>query len=279
MRNLSSALEAHLQATQQTLATCWHITREDEQVLGFTDHDKDIIVDGVLYTAAGGFTPTAAQQRAGLASAAMELQGILSHDALQAEDILAGRYDNAVIRIFLVNYEDPSMGIIVLRTGWLGEIQLQDGQFIAQLRGLSEKLNQRIAHYFSPTCRAELGDSACGVNLAALEVVGAITGIDGVILYDTSLSAPADYFSGGVMRITSGDNAGLVQSVRYYTPGQCMLEQAFPYTLQVGDAYILTPGCNKTSTTCKGRYANFLNFRGEPHIPGLDAMLTTAATR
>ena len=37
-----------------------------------------------------------------------------------------------------------------------------------------------------------------------------------------------------------------------------------------GDAFIVTAGCDKLFATCRDRFANVVNFRGFPHIPGND---------
>jgi uncharacterized phage protein (TIGR02218 family) len=44
--------------------------------------------------------------------------------------------------------------------------------------------------------------------------------------------------------------------------------------IQVGDTYSLIPGCKKRfSTDCVAKFNNGVNFRGEPHVPGLDAVI------
>ena len=54
MKTVSAALAQHLAGDVTTLATCWKITRRDGVVLGFTDHVRDLDVDGVTYRAASG---------------------------------------------------------------------------------------------------------------------------------------------------------------------------------------------------------------------------------
>ncbi len=41
--------------------------------------------------------------------------------------------------------------------------------------------------------------------------------------------------------------------------------------LVVGDGFEVTVGCDKAFATCKAKFANALNFRGFPHLPGNDA--------
>jgi len=36
------------------------------------------------------------------------------------------------------------------------------------------------------------------------------------------------------------------------------------YPIEPGDAFAIHPGCDKRLTTCSDRFANVLNFRGEP---------------
>jgi uncharacterized phage protein (TIGR02218 family) len=50
------------------------------------------------------------------------------------------------------------------------------------------------------------------------------------------------------------------------------MQLPMPYALTVGDAYSLQPGCDKLLATCKVKFNNVLNFRGEPHVPGTDRL-------
>ncbi len=46
-----------------------------------------------------------------------------------------------------------------------------------------------------------------------------------------------------------------------------------PSIVAIGDNYSLRPGCDKKFSTCKDRYNNVKNFRGEPNVPGNDQVL------
>ena len=43
---------------------------------------------------------------------------------------------------------------------------------------------------------------------------------------------------------------------------------------QPGDLFRIHPGCDKRLDTCIDRFANVLNFRGEPYIPGQDLLMS-----
>jgi len=51
------------------------------------------------------------------------------------------------------------------------------------------------------------------------------------------------------------------------------LWQAPPEPLAAGDAVLVTVGCDKAFSTCRDRFANAANFRGFPHMPGIDRIL------
>ena len=262
------------------LATCWKITRRDGVVLGFTDHDADITHEAVTYVAATGFTPTAIASQSSLAVDNLDVEGMISAEAITEQDVLAGHYDYAEIEVFLVNYADLSQGVIALRTGWLGEIELRNQQFITEVRGLTQALSQTIGDLYSPVCRATFGDSACGVNVASYTVTGGVTSVMSRSELEDSLRVEDDgTFTHGLLTFTSGANNGIAREVKRFREGGIVTNLPFPHIIEVGDNYSLSQGCDKSFTTCAERYNNALNFRGEPHVPGIDKMLETASTR
>ena len=56
MKSLDANFQTHIQGTVQTVATLWKLTRADGVVMGFTDHQANIILGGVAYRATSGFT-------------------------------------------------------------------------------------------------------------------------------------------------------------------------------------------------------------------------------
>ncbi len=280
MKTISPALTSHLEGECLTLAHCWKLTRRDATIFGFTDHDHDLEIEGITYEAATGFTPTAIESQSTLAVDNLDVEGMLSTGRITEQDILAGKYDFAEIEIFLVNYADLSQGKIMLRRGWLGEVEMQGRAFIAEVRGLTQKLAQHIGELYSPMCRAKLGDARCGVNLEGLIVTGSITAAASQSQFkDSSRSEGDGYFSYGNITFTSGLNTGLSGEVKEFRAGELILTLPMPYIVAIGDDYSLTPGCDKTIATCSAIYGNAVNFRGEPHVPGIDKMLETAGTR
>lgn len=284
MKTISTALAAHIAGEVTTLATCWKLTRRDSAILGFTDHDQDIVYSGVTYKAATGFTPTALQNSGSLKVDNLEVDGMLSAGSITEADILAGLYDFAEITIFQVNYNDLSQGDLKLRRGWLGEVSLYQQQFVAEVRGLTQAFSQNMGQLYSSSCRATLGDTRCKINLASYTVTGTVTSVVSNLQFsDTARTETTDLYSAGKITFTSGANNGLSMEVKQYinsgSGGQITLTLPMPYTIAVGDHYSLSQGCDKNISTCYARFNNVVNFRGEPQVPGLDRSLETAGTR
>jgi len=285
MKTISSPLAAHIAGEVTTLATCWKLTRRDSTVMGFTDHDADLVIGGVTYAAATGFTPSAVASNATLAVDNLEVEGMLSAGAITEPDIMAGLYDFAAIDIFMVNYADLTQGSLKLRRGWLGEVSLSRQHFVAEVRGLAQALAQNIGELFSPSCRASLGDARCKINLSGFTATSAVTtSADRQHFIASGLTGAAGIYTLGLVTFTSGANAGLSMEVKEHTyvtgtGGEVTLSLALPYAIAPGDTFSIVQGCDKTIGTCKAVFNNVANFRGEPHIPGIDKMLTTAGTR
>jgi hypothetical protein len=83
------------------------------------------------------------------------------------------------------------------------------------------------------------------------------------------------YLDNGTLTWISGDNAGTSLEIKTYAGSGSIvvLWLGLNYATQVGDRFFYYPGCDKRRDTCVRKFANILNFRGEPDVPGLDAAL------
>lgn len=377
MSTITPALAAHYAGGSTTLATCWRVTLQNGTVYGFTSIDQDLEIDGIVYSASSGVTPSAMVATNTLAVDNLEVQSILSADFVTEEDLNAGLWDYAEVHIFEVNYRDLSQGELRQVRGRLGEITARRNDFVAELRGLTDAYTRMIGELYGPACREQLGSPKCGIDLSLHAVSGTIgsmsadgrvigdsarteagaaggkaisgvsraaaavvtcsahgfrsgqliliTGVQGVTQQDfqgingrnyiitvvdadhftipvdtrtyagAAASGPTDEtkvysaylgggtataagnvgrFTGGLMTMTSGANAGLSMEVGAYAPGSMTLRLSFPYPLEVGDTYTMTPGCGKRFIEdCVGTWQNGDNFRGEPFLPGTDQIL------
>lgn len=273
----SQAFRAHLAGGATTIARSYAVRRKDGVTLGFTDHDRDLGFDGILFRADSGMTAKALVQSTGLSVDNTEAFGALSHEAIREEDILAGRYDGAEVTGWLVNWADVALREISFR-GTLGEITRGGGAFTAELRGLAEALNRPQGRIYHARCAAVLGDATCGLDMSlpghAAEVA-VLAESGGVTL---TLAEPAGFadrwFEKGRLTVVSGPAAGLVglvKSDRLRLSGRVVdLWQSLGIALRPGDLVRLEAGCDKRLETCRVKFGNLLNFRGFPDIPGDD---------
>jgi uncharacterized phage protein (TIGR02218 family) len=275
-KTVSAALAQHLAGEVTTLATCWQITRGDGVVLGFTDHVRDFEVDGITYRAASGYTRTAIRGTADLAVDNLDVESVFSADGITEEDLRAGKYDFAEIRMFLVNYANLGQGILKLRRGWLGEVTIKDGMYIAELRGMTQRLQMTVGGVYAPDCSADLGDARCGVDLAALEESGTVDAVISGKAFETTLDQATGWYDGGELTWTGGANAGQTVAVRSWDAATSMLSLFLPalYPMQASDYFTIRPGCDKSFATCQAKFDNAVNFRGFPHVPGTDQVLS-----
>lgn len=279
MKTVSAALEAHLQGDELTLAKCCRVELTNGTVLGFTEHDADIAYGGLTYVAASGYSASTIQTSAALSVDNLELQGILYAPSITEEDLRAGLWDYAEIRVFMVNWADLTMGELKLRRGWLGEVTVQYGRFVAEVMGMAQPLQQTILRLYSKTCDADLGDARCQVNLATYTVTGNVTTATSRRAFtDTSRPEANGHFNFGKLTWTSGLNDGLSMEVGDFTADEFTLKEAMPYDVAVGDTYSVYPGCAKRLTEdCKTTFNNVINFQGAPHTPGMDDLLKSGA--
>ncbi|MBN2760889.1 MAG: DUF2163 domain-containing protein [Rhodobacteraceae bacterium] len=269
------SLADHLATGATTVARAWALTRADGATLGFTDHDRDLGFDGITFRAEAGLTARALEQVTGLAVDNSEAVGALRDAGLTESDIMAGRYDGAELTIWEVNWQNVAERRVLFR-GSLGEITRTGDAFRAELRGLSEALGQQGGRVYHAACSAVLGDGACrfDTSQAGFSADVALAGLaEDVLLFDGLEGFAPGWFTHGRLTALSGAAQGLVALIRLDqggAPRRITLWDALRAPLVAGDLFRLEAGCDKQAATCRTKFANFLNFRGFPHIPGED---------
>ena len=284
MRDVPEALAAHLAGGVTTLCRCWRLTLRSGAVLGFTDHDEDLVFDGIVHRATAGLLASADVERADLGVGGMEISGALAGEGLDAADLESGAYDGAAVELFLVNWAAPAERMR-LRRGTLGEVVKADGAFRAEVRGPMNALGAVRGRVFAATCDATLGDGRCGVDLdrPAFRAEAAVSAVDGDrrLRCDALAGFPSGWFSDGRLSFLSGANAGREAFVKVHVAASAgvflELREAPAAPPFVGDAVVVRAGCDKRFPTCRDKFANAANFRGFPHLPGNDVALGYAA--
>ena len=275
-------LKLHIASGTTTLARAWEIERTDGTLLGFTDHDTPLEFEGVVFAPQSGMTAKALSQTTGLSVDNTEAYGALSSDAITEADIVAGRFDGAEVRAWLVNWANPDERALIFR-GHMGEITRGDGAFTAELRGLAEKLGAENGRIFHPRCSAILGDAHCRFDLnragfsAQLDVEDVS---EAKVFHFADVAGFADrWFEKGRLRVLTGQAKGLVGQIkndRVQGTGARTIElwQGLAAEVVAGDRVRIDAGCDRSEDTCRLKFGNFVNFRGFPHIPGDDWLMS-----
>jgi uncharacterized phage protein (TIGR02218 family) len=284
MKALDPALQAHLDEGTTTLAWCWRIVRSDGVTFGFTDHDRPLVFEGTTFEPESGLTASELRSSSDLSVDAQEAEGVLRSDRITETDILDGRWDNAEVEVWRVNWADTTQRILI-RRGAIGQIRRGRLAFVAEIRSLAHVLAQTVGRTYQAACDAALGDGRCGVDLEdpAFKAAGTVT----AILRDRAFTASgiggfaSDWFSLGTLEWTSGASTGR----RVEVAGTLSAESIVTVTLleapirpmAVGDGFVIRAGCDKRIETCAAKFANVANFRGFPHIPGQDTVIRYAS--
>lgn len=255
-----------------TIALCWRLERRDGAALGFTTHDRDLAIGGLAYRAAPGMLPSAISLSDGFAADTLDIEGALSSAAITAADLQAGRWDGASVSIFMVDWEAPGGEALPVARGELGEVSIQGEGFAAELRGPAASLDMGVVEQTSPECRARLGDKRCRVDLAGRASVTRIAAVIDEEIVEVEAAAPGNAYGYGRLRWLGGANSGLDSAVLRSAGAVLTLREAPAFPAAAGDLVELHEGCDKSLATCAGRFGNAANFRGEPHLPGIDLL-------
>ncbi|PKB14232.1 putative phage protein (TIGR02218 family) [Novosphingobium kunmingense] len=253
----------------ECVATFWRVARRDGVTLGFTTHDADLWFDGMLHRSAPGMVPSAIRRSADFEPDSAEVQGALSHDSIDASDLALGRYDGAAVQIGVVDWETRER--LVLYRGTIGTVAEEAGAFTASLQSRKAELWRDPVPRTSPSCRAEFCGPGCSLSPARFSRAARVEA------FDTTANAVqlagqvvgADH-AGGSLRWLDGPLAGTRARIVAAGAGGLVLDAPVDHAIARGTAVLLREGCDRTLETCAGRFANAVNFQGEPFLPGND---------
>lgn len=265
-------MPAFLERDLATIALCWRLERRDGVTLGFTTHDRDLERGGIVYRAAPGMLPSAISVSDGFEADSVDIKGALTSHSISAVDLAAGRWDGASVAIFMVDWETPEEEAFAVARGELGEVSIKSEAFEAELRGPTALLDMAVVEQTSPECRARLGDRRCRVDMAGRTRLTRIAAVTGADVVEVEAAASGNAYAGGRLRWIGGANSGLESGIRRSEGVALTLHEPPPAGAAVGDLVELAEGCDKMLATCSARFGNAANFRGEPHLPGIDLL-------
>ncbi|HEY1125948.1 MAG TPA: DUF2163 domain-containing protein [Sphingobium sp.] len=251
-------------------AFCWRLDRRDGVTIGLTSHDRVLFAHGLRYEPAPGISPSAIMRGGDPRADVAEVAGALTSSALSEADLDAGRWDGASAVLHLTEWTEPGVLWLELARGTLGSVARSHAGYSAALQGLGVALAAEAVPATSPTCRARLGDADCAVDLRPLQSIGVLVEADAERVQFDGLGGGLHVF--GSVRWLTGPCAGITQMIIDQDGDDLFLAEPPPLPVAAGARALLTQGCDKRLATCSTRFANAINFRGEPFLPGMDLL-------
>lgn len=255
----------------ETVATFWRIERTDGVTLGFVSHDRDLAFGGLAYRSAPGMVPSAIRLSADFEADSAEIAGALTHDAIREDDLGSGRFDGARIVTGVVDW--ITLEYEALYSGTIGAVGRDGSGFSAELASLKALLNREIVPRTAPTCRAEFCATGCTLSPPRFTheaVLAEISEDRGAIRL--SAAVPSAKLADGTLRWVEGPDAGCIMRIESVAGTWLHLEREVAPSLAAGSRAIVREGCDHTLDTCSTRFANAVNFQGEPFLPGNDLL-------
>ncbi len=281
MRNdVPASIVADLAAGVSTLAAAWVLRPKSGEPIGFTDHDRDLMIEGVLCHALAGFDGGEIENAIGARIDQAGFTAAFDDRTLTGADLASGRFDGADALFYRIDWRVPEHFILLWR-GRLGAIRRGAHAFEAELVSLKTGLEHVVGRVYRRDCGAQLGDARCRVDVAdprfrmAGEVI-AVPAAGEIEVSGLAEFAPG-WFAGGTLIWETGANAGQSLFIRAERrkPDTALLtfSENAAGRIAIGDRFILTAGCDKRFETCRTKFANTPNFQGFPHMPGEDALI------
>ncbi len=303
---LNPLATADLRQSVLTTAICWRIQKNNGDLILGCEHDRDLkvtVTDPYVrltwptcdltgrYEAQTGISGSNIKSSADLSADNLEVEGAIDRlvglPGVSTAEIEGGLLTHAPVIVFAVNWVDPDRWQIIRRRGHLGEWSWDsDGRYRSEVRGLAQLFSQSIGQTFTERCSVvRFGDVRCGFDLASAARIGTIASVANRKVFTAALSPDTDppipaYFNGGELSFSSGENAGSMREAKRVTvaAGIASVElwDEAAGDVLIGDTFTMTPGCDRTKSTCKlhGRFTTINGgWRGYGlFMPGIDAL-------
>lgn len=279
-----AALMDLLDHDQFVMADLFTFTLLSGTVLRYTTADRPLTLNGNTYAADGPLITRGATRCAvGLEVDTLTLK--VQADASNLVDgvpwtraALTGVFDGAEVmleRAFGPAWDQPMVATVALFSGRMGGPNYDNGLTI-EVKSHTELFDTKIPrNLYQPACLNTLYDTGCGIDRDSKMETGAVT-VGAVTNIQTNLvGQQAGYFALGVLTFTSGVNAGITRSVKWYQTGCFDFALPLPKAPAAGDTFNVVPGCDRSQATCNSKFNNVIRFRGQPYIPSPETSTPT----
>lgn len=290
VRTVSPALQALLDSGRRLVtADLYTITvANDGPVFAWTGADMPMTIGSDTWSLGPGVVRSKLTRTMGVEGAALEVELFdrdLSPQLVNGVPlipwILRGGFDDAQLVLEQAFSADGVtwVGSLHLHSGRVADAQTAGrGGCMLTVRSRTEVFNRHLPpSIYQPKCRTRLYSTLCAISRSTYLQTGSATGAAtlGRTRFPCTVagtSRPAGWFDLGVVKFTSGANAGISRTIRQHVSGELILMQPLPAGVVAGDAFQIYPGCDLTLETCRTKYDNDSHFRGMPFVPAPDSV-------
>lgn len=283
MISLTVAQQASISGSLVTICRTWDIILRDGATLRLTDHDRPLVVGLKTYYPANSLAASALVRGGGTKERDREIKAALDVDLVTEEELLAGRFRDAMVKEAVVDWMNVGNGQFLQEIYWIKSTTSNGQYWTANIDSAMSFARLPSGRNYTRDCIHILGDSKCTVNIGPLTVTGEVASLvtdsySGVFTTDVTTEPHTNFYYNGKLTFTSGQNSGLsyvVKTCETASAGKITLwlEPVFPVT--VGDTFDLIPGCDKKFSTCKDTFSNAVNHGGFPFLIGQDRLFAT----
>lgn len=249
-------------------------------VAAYAPHTRYLSVGGTLYSPYYPVDAARPSAKVGLQPDSGEFVAPFD-DIITKADVIAGLWKGArVYTAYLVDYRNPSLGVVQEREWFVGRTKPRGSMFTMELLSKSQALSQQIGAVTSPIDRNRMPEQL-GVNMASFTHAATVTGVVSRRVFTTGV-AQADvggvpYFMYGRAEWLTGNNADLSMEIETNAAGVITLQLPMRSDIQVGDTLNLIAGYDGTREQARDKFNAAEAMDCEPDLPGLTKVLTYPA--
>lgn len=254
---------------------CVKITGENEEFL-YNSYYKNLNLNGKTYQSGYLVNLSEIESTNSFSNDNLEINIWLNCKLL--EQINGSGFDSkGEVEIYLINSENENEAEPIWK-GHVGQFTICGSVIKIEARGVTYRLNNLVTKCYSPTCRAQLGDADCQVNIKDFTENAKVSKLSGKGIYLDLAYEKLVKLKNAKIKFISGKASGEVFQVKNVISGKVTFYSNQGFKLRIGDEVEISPSCDKNFQTCCNVFDNAVNFRAEPHLPGFDEILKTASS-
>lgn len=278
MKSAPPELVALLATGRFVFAELFTLTQVDGTIYRRTNADIDVPWDGHTFEAAGPVIERGNIRHAtGVEVDTMDLTILADIDQHRIAGLpyphyaRNGGFDGTrvlVQRAYMADWNAAPVGALIKFSGRVSDVTPSRTRISLTVKSDIELLNAKMPrNLYQAPCLHTLFDGGCGLSKAAFAVAGAAAFGSTPTRIACGLAQAAGWFDQGTITFAGGDNAGVMRTVKSYTPGIFNLSLPLPAVPAIGDTFNAYPGCDRTQATCAAKFANVASFRATPYVP------------